>query len=770
MAMWQIPMTSWIWSDAWTHADTASPKIVYFRKVFTLDRAVASFVVNVSADSRYRLFVNGTSVSVGPCKGDGMIWHYETVDLKEHLRSGENVIAAVVLRYPTDKKYFHSVWRTATPGFYLEGEIAYQDGAREAFCADNTFKSKINRNIEIVPEGGFQTFLYVNEIARGDASLIGWTDAGYDDADWSGSRAYNRFELSGAVSPASATPRPIPQLYETPKHFAGVMAVRASAHGKDAWERFAKGEASLEIAANTTEDVEINADVLTTGYLNLRVAGGAGAGIEILCSEAYVLPRREGERHGRKGDRTDCVNGELEGYTDVYTVDGYGTSDRPEAYEPFWFRTFRFVKLTIKTGDQPLTLLGMDYRETGYPLIVKTEARASDESLAPIWDISLNSLRRCMHETYEDCPFYEQLQYAMDTRSQILFTYSMGMDDRLARKTIDEFHRARRPDGILNCCYPTVGPNIIPGFSIYYILMIHDHMMYFGDKALVRRYLATVDGILEFFHRALDARGLVGRIGGPLGRNRYWSYVDWAPEWNSTMGVPDAILDGPITMESFLYAYGLCRAADLAEYVGRDGQAAEYRERAEAMKTAIRTYCLSDNGLYQDGPGIDKYSQHCQVWAVLTGLAEQGEAKRLMETALTDKSLAQCSVSFAFYFFRALEQAGMYERTNELWEPWRGMIRNHLTTCMESNDNPRSECHAWGSILLYELPAVILGVRPAAPGYAAAKVAPNLGYLDWAEGSVITPKGMLHVSCRKPEGGAGMEVTIDAPEELEIVR
>lgn len=763
----KIPMTSWIWTDAWTHEDTAAPKIVYFRKKFSVEKEVKSFKVDVSADSRYRLFVNGNSVCVGPCKGDDMVWFHESVDVAEHMVKGENVIAAIVLRYPTDKKYNHSVWRTATPGLYIDGEIEYAGGEKEPFRADGSFKSRISRNVQIMQETPYHGFLYVNEIARGDAAMNGWLDASYDDSAWDGAVPYPVFNMSRAISPASATQRPIPLLYEKPMNFAGVMAVRQSANGKSAWENMLSGKGSVTIAANTTEDIEINTEVLTTGYLNLRLAGGADSEIKILCSEAYYQPIQEGQRSARKGDRTDCVNGHLEGYTDVYTADGYGTEDAPEMYEPFWLRTFRFIKLTVKTGDKPLTIVGFDYRETGYPLNVVTSAKASDESFRGIWDISLNSLRRCMHETYEDCPFYEQLQYAMDTRSQILFTYMMGMDDRMARRTIDDFHRARRPDGMINCCYPSYGPNIIPGFSIYYILMIHDHMMYFGDQSLVRRYFATVDGILEFFRRSLDDRGLVTKIGGPLGEHHYWSYVDWAPQWDETRGAPSAIRHGPITMESLLYAYGLTAAADLAEYIGRDGVAQEYRQRSAAVKDSIRKHCISANGLIQDGPGLDQYSQHCQIFGVLNECVSEEESKKLMEAMLTDKSLAQCSVSFCFYMFRALEKAGMYDRTRELWNPWREMLDNHLTSCVENDTDARSDCHAWGSILLYELPAVILGVRPVKPGYAAVSVKPNLGYLDWAEGSVITPKGMINVSCRMENGE--MKADISVPEGLEIV-
>ena len=123
--------------------------------------------------------------------------------------------------------------------------------------------------------------------------------------------------------------------------------------------------------------------------------------------------------------------------------------------------------------------------ETGYPLEIQSEVKTSDKSLDDIWDISARTLKRCMHETYEDCPFYEQLQYAMDSRSQILYTYAVSADDRLARKCIDDFRRSTKYDGLLNCSYPNRMRNVIPGFSIYYIGMIYDHMMYFGDRQLV---------------------------------------------------------------------------------------------------------------------------------------------------------------------------------------------------------------------------------------------------------------------------------------------
>ena len=36
----------------------------------------------------------------------------------------------------------------------------------------------------------------------------------------------------------------------------------------------------------------------------------------------------------------------------------------------------------------------------------------------------------CAHETYMDCPYYEQMMYVGDTRLEVLTTYAISRDDR----------------------------------------------------------------------------------------------------------------------------------------------------------------------------------------------------------------------------------------------------------------------------------------------------------------------------------------------------
>src|SRR6476619_6051048 len=70
--------------------------VFHARRSFVLDKAPTRFVVHVSADNRYRLYVNGVQVSSGPQRSDVGHWRYETMDLAPQLHAGRNIIAALV--------------------------------------------------------------------------------------------------------------------------------------------------------------------------------------------------------------------------------------------------------------------------------------------------------------------------------------------------------------------------------------------------------------------------------------------------------------------------------------------------------------------------------------------------------------------------------------------------------------------------------------------------------------------------------------------------
>ena len=118
-------------------------------------------------------------------------------------------------------------------------------------------------------------------------------------------------------------------------------------------------------------------------------------------------------------------------------------------------------------------------------------------------------------------------------------------------------------------------------------------------------------------------------------------------------------------------------------------------------------------------------------------------------------------MAFMFYLFRALELCGWYEKTDELWNLWRQMLKDHLSTCVENDTDMRSDCHAWASLMCYELPAVVLGVKPAAPGFEKVFIRPRMGKLMHACGDVVTPRGKVHVEWKRMQDGTcGLSYTL----------
>ena len=80
-------------------------------------------------------------------------------------------------------------------------------------------------------------------------------------------------------------------------------------------------------------------------------------------------------------------------------------------YEPFWFRTFRVIRLEITVGAGPVEFLSFDAKQTNYPIQPKAAWKEpGDAHSESIWDVSIRTLRNCMFDGYSDCPFYEQLQ------------------------------------------------------------------------------------------------------------------------------------------------------------------------------------------------------------------------------------------------------------------------------------------------------------------------------------------------------------------------
>jgi len=718
--------------------------VYHFRKTVTLDAKPTKFVVHVSADNRYRLFVNGKAVCSGPARGDLYNWYFETIDIAPYLQTGYNTIAALVWNMGVYAPVAQVSNQTA---FLLQG-----NGEAEKII--NTGEGwKVFHNTSYSPcstDNGsrMRTYMVIGPGDQVDASSYpwGWEQAGYNDAGWQAiKKIANPVPVGyGSDNLWTLQPRNIPLMFETKQR---INLVRR-ATGMEVTPDFLKEGHALLIPANKTVSILLDQSFNTVAYPELIVSQGKGSSVKITYAEALFA------KDGTKGNRNDIEGKSIIGNYDIFLPDG---GDK-RGFRPLWFRTYRYLQLDIITKDQPLRIDDLYGSATGYPFTVKASFSSNDASLQQIWDIGWRTAQLCAGETYFDCPYYEQLQYEGDTRIQALISLYVTGDDRLMRKAILDFYHSRVPEGLTQGRYPSNRLQVIPPFSLFWVSMVYDYWMHRKDEKFVADFLIPITGVLDWFEKRIDKNKKM------LGPMKWWSFVDWNLAFPG--GTPDGAMDGHSSIITLQYVNTLQQAAELFTFYGKTQEAERYRQQASELSKATYAQCFdTKKGVMANTPLKNTYSQHASIIAVLTGSVPKTEMKNVMQKVLQDTSLSQATFYYRFYLNRALKNAGMADLYYSQLAPWRGMIANGLTTFAENPDPTRSDCHAWSSSPNYDFLSTICGIVPASPGFATVRIEPALGELLQATGVMPHPEGDISVSLQR-KGKHGIEAEINLPGKL----
>ena len=776
-----VNSASWIWSAEGSQAapppEAATPshyQVRYFRRAFEVaDPAAAQLTVHVSGDSRYLFFCNGTCLGRGPAKGDVNHHFYETFDLAPHLRRGRNVLAALVLDM---SRVAHrpallgppcSVM-TYTGGFVLEGALSTQAGAVLAdLRTDAAWKVAVDRAHRFQNEHTtFEGYLGYFEHRVSRLIPAGWNTPEFDDSAWPAAPVLFKAErLENRRDPASPyglMPRMVPLLEEgAPEKFAGAFLAGGAAVPAP-WSALLERGTPLTLAANTTVSLVLDAAQLTTAFPHLAVTGGAGSEVRLRYAEALRLPWNTpgakllgkqqslanlashfaDESRGWTFDR----RGEVTGWGDIWEPSG-----GEEIFEPLHWRAFRYIGLTIQTGAAPLTLRAVAHRFTAYPYRIAATFKSSDPALDRIWQVGLHTMRMCSHETFEDCPHYEQMQYAGDT----MITSKLGMlttgDYRLSRQALYHFDWSRLSDGLTQARFPSRLVQIIPAWSIHWITNLKDYFEITGDRATVRDLLPGVRAVLDWYRRHTDEAGLPAKL-------PYWNITDWCPWW--PRGVVPGADTGATCIHSAQYINALDEAALLVRHLGGAAEADTLaREAAGLRRQAHALFWSEAEGLYFDRPGGPELSQYGNAWAIVAGLAGERERGIIMQRFPGDPKLAPGSFFWLHTGFAALAKSGRADDMPQHLGPWHESVGYGLSTFVEENSYWRSLCHAWSAHPVLEFQQRILGVTPTEPGFAQARIAPQRCGLTHATGSVCTPHGLIEVAWRVADGKFHLKVS-----------
>ncbi len=712
--------------------------VYYFRKDFSLPRKPGRFVINASGDNRYELFVNGVHVLEGPARGDVFHWPYATLDIAKYLHPGKNVLAAVVWNYGELAPMAQMSNRT---GLIIQG-----NSEREAIVDTNSsWRCLRGRALQMIPVNRKRIPFYcvVGPGERWDGSQMpwGWQDSGYDDSGWKPAASLGSGGPRGIEDSHSAwllVPRTIPLMEDKPQPM--VRIVRSK--GVQARQAFLQGHAPITIPANTSASLLMDQTYETTAYPELTVSGGRGSTITLTYAEALW-------KNGRKGNRNVTAGKKIVGYQDVFLPDG----GKNRLFRPLWWRTYRYLQIGVKTGSEPLVLDRFQGIFTAYPFKMRARFASSSPVLRKMWRVGWRTARLCAHETYMDCPYYEQLQYAGDTRIQILISLYMTGDDRLAKNAIADLNDSRIPEGITQSRYPSHLAQFIPPFSLFWIDTLHDLWWYHGDGTFLRQFLPGMRDVLGWYQRCLTQSGLLGRM-------KWWNFVDWTKGFRN--GVPPMEANGQSSILSLQFAMALRAAADLETHLGSQQEARADRALAGRIAQAVYQTCWdSGRGLLADTPAKKHFSQHANILGVLADSIPADEQAKVLKTVLSDPSLTQCSYYFRFYLFRAMDKAGLGNRYLSQLGPWRHMLKLGLTTWAEKPEPARSDCHAWSAHPNFDFLATVAGIHPARHGFEKVSIQPHLGSLKSLSATLPVPQGKISVHFERR--GKTLRADIDLP-------
>ena len=762
--------TRGIWPCRWIGLPEvpAHPSVTAYRRSFTVAQETV-VRIHVSADERYELFLDGTRIGRGSERGDADHWYFETYALT--LAPGEHLLVARVWSLGPTAAYAQ---RTVSPGFLLSPDDrqwvetlgtgvapweATQLGGYEFTDPDPAWGTGPNVVIHGsqfswgVSQGAGEGWelASVGEIAQDQSAnpdqenihrLCPATLPPMYDVPWSAAKMRHvaAFSASAALLETNAIP---------------ILAVNNLAAEQGEWQNFVSTARAITIPPHTGRRILIDLTDYVCAYPELVVSGGRDSRIRVNWQEALyeqLPPQTKGDRDAIEGKYFVCAWWAHDGVGDTFLPDG----GNERQFDTLWWQCGRYVEIVIQTAGEALTLNRLTLHETRYPLEMESRFAASDTRLMDVMPLAVRSLQMCAHETYMDCPFYEQLQYVGDTRLEALTTYTLTSDDRLPRKALTLFDASRLPSGLTQSRYPSRVRQVIPPFSLWWIGMVHDYALWRDDTAFVHGFLPGVRGVLDAFSRQMTADGLLAAPDG-------WNFIDWVPGWEGGMPPDGAFgVSGPVQWQLVL---ALNQVADLEEWAGEPELAARARRLSEELTArAAAAFWSEPRGLLADDLAQTHFSQHSQCLALLGGRLSDSHQAQIAQHLWAAPDLALTTIYFTHYLFETCYLLGRPDALLNRLNFWFDLARRGLKTTVEMPEPTRSDCHAWGAHPIYHYFASLLGIRPSQPGFSAVRIAPQLGPLHAASGSLPHPRGSIRMDLRRE--GEQLRGLVTLPEGL----
>jgi len=722
----------------------------------------AEIDIHYSGDQRFALYLDGERVDRGPERGSPWSWYYHSQRLA--LSAGEHVFVARVWSLDQQANHTPLAQMGDRHGFVLLAEGEWHP-LLSTGVAD--WQGLRIHGITPLPPPAGSGAQYAGGRISVDAKNYSWHhEAGLGEgweATVTAEPARERVQRRGGeLSAHRLQPAALPPQHErrwrrarvvhieaAPDEGCDQIAVDAGRHLDEElapWQALLHDDVPLKLPAHCRRRAIIDLGDYCCAYPELASRGGAGAFLRLRWAEALF---EQPVWRSSKGQRDSIAGKYLLGRGDEFHLDG-----ERRTFETLWWDCGRYVEVFIETGAAALELDRLAFCETRYPLELASRIDIGDERFADAVPLMWRTLQMCSHETYMDCPYYEQLMYAGDTRLQALATYVGSAEQALPRKAIATFAASQSGETLIQSRFPSNQPQIIPCFALYWIGMLYDYARWRGDYAFVQTMLPRARAIAERFIASLDNDGLIAMPEG-------WDFVDWVPGWRN--GIPPCDDAGRRSIDNWLLVCTLQELADIECWAGDEELGKRYRARAAAV--ALRCDAMfwnAERGCYADTTAHDSFSEHSQCFALLSNRLSTERSAAVLEALLTQQDFARCTIYTAHYLFAALGQAGRSAELVDRLGFWYQLREQGFSTTVEMPEPSRSDCHAWGAHPLYHAVTSLVGIQPQGFGFQRVRIAPQLGQLPCVEAALPHPSG-AQLRVRVERDDEGLSVQVDLP-------
>ena len=402
---------------------------------------------------------------------------------------------------------------------------------------------------------------------------------------------------------------------------------------------------------------------------------------------------------------------------------------------------FRFARLDLVDGDgEEVTLLSVRAVSRMRNLDYLGTFRCSDERLNQIWQTGAYTVHLCMQDYLWDGIKRDRLVWMGDMHPEVMTANTVFGNQEVIRKSLDYVRDRTSPVDWMNG---------ICSYSLWWIIIQHHLYQWYGDIDYLKEQREYLRALLHTVMDQMDGN----REAYAEGR-----FIDWPSN------------DQPAVIHAGLQALSvraLEAGADLAFRLGEK----VLREECLAAAKWLRTYV----------PDMVENSQAAALLSV-SGMVDAADA-----SAIILRNGAEKFTSFmGYYLLEALARSGHYSEAMDLISDyWGRMLDLGATTFWEDFnyvdarnaariDEPvpdgkfdihadggawcyvglrHSFCHGWASGPTAWLSEHVLGVEPVEPGFRQVRIEPHLGNLEWAEGTVSTPQGIILVRHEKQSDG-----------------